>query len=156
MAKSADRSLDKRKKGRSHKTEKSAKKHQETPKQADVKPTIPKALEGFVCEVDALADTLPLMVPLIASSLGATAKNFKDFLEQRCSKIDGKSFTVPPEEYTEFFNLQRRLQRSRRAMQIIPRSFLTSLVSHFDAFIGSLIRAIFYMKPEVLNSSGGD
>jgi hypothetical protein len=45
------------------------------------------------------------------------------------------------------------MQRNRRALQIIPRSFLTSLISHYDAFIGNLLRALFYMKPEVLNSS---
>jgi hypothetical protein len=132
---------------------KSNRKRKGTPKPEDTKPTIQKALEGFVCEVDALADTLPLIAPLIASSLGQSAKEFTEFLNRRGKKIDGGGYTIPPEEYTEFFNFQRRLQRSKRAIQIVPRSFFTSLVSHYDAFIGSLMRAVFYMRPETLNSS---
>src|SRR5690606_26404612 len=34
-----------------------------------------------------------------------------------------------------------------------PRSLLVSLVSHFDAYVGRLIRAIYLRKPELLNSS---
>ena len=116
-------------------------------------PSITKALEGFLCEADALADSLPLVMPLLTTSTTQASKEFGDFLEERCEKTPEGSFVIPPEEYTEFLNLQRRMQRNRRALQIVPRSFLTSLISHYDAFIGNLLRALFYMKPEVLNSS---
>lgn len=119
----------------------------------NVKPSIKKALEAFLCEVDALADTLPLVMPLTARSMNEAAKEFTEFLGKRCQRLSNGSYSIPPDEYTEFLNIQRRLRRNKRALEIIPRSFFTSLVSHFDAFIGSLLRAVFYMKPEVLNSS---
>jgi hypothetical protein len=122
-------------------------------KTENAKPSITKALEAFLCEVDALADTLPLVMPLVTTSATQITEEFGKFLRERCEKTETHKFSVPPDEYTEFLNLQRRLQRNRRAIQIIPRSFFTSLISHYDAFIGSLLRAIFYMTPEVLNSS---
>lgn len=119
-----------------------------------VQPTIPKALEAFLLEVDALANTLSLVMPLVQLSKDTTLKALADFLKSRCQTLDGgRTFTVPNDEFLDFVNLRRRSQRSRRAQQIIPRSFLTSLISHYDAFIGSLLRAVFFMKPEVLNSS---
>jgi len=118
-----------------------------------LKPSIKKSVEAFVCEVDALADTIPLVMPLVSLSMAEVTKEFNAFLDGRCQKLGNGTFSIPPDEYIEFSNFQRRLQRNKRALQIIPRSFLTSLVSHYDAFIGSLLRAVFYMKPEVLNSS---
>jgi hypothetical protein len=35
----------------------------------------------------------------------------------------------------------------------VPRSFVVSLISQYDAFLGRLIRAIFLLKPELLNAS---
>jgi len=114
---------------------------------------IAKAVQGFLCEVDALADTLPLVVPLLAASLEQASKDLDDFLEARCEKQENGSFIIPPDQYTEFQNFERRSNRNVRSLQIVPRSFLTSLISHYDAFIGNLLRAVFYMKPEILNSS---
>jgi hypothetical protein len=39
------------------------------------------------------------------------------------------------------------------AYQLVPGSFLVSLVSQFDGFLGRLIRQLFALKPEILNSS---
>jgi hypothetical protein len=36
---------------------------------------------------------------------------------------------------------------------LVPRSFFVNLVSQYDAFLGSLIRALLLAKPEVLNAS---
>src|SRR5689334_14032362 len=76
-------------------------------------PSIVKALEGFLCEVDALADSLPLVMPLITNSTAQATKEFAEFLEKRCEKLQDNSFAVPSEEYTEFLNVQRRMQRNR-------------------------------------------
>jgi hypothetical protein len=119
-----------------------------------VQPSVPKALEAFLLEVDALANTLSLVTPLVQSSAVTSSKALTDFLNSRCKTSNGgKTFTVPTDEYLDFINIRRQSQRSRRALQIIPRSFLASLISHYDAFTGSLLRALFFMKPEVLNSS---
>lgn len=116
-------------------------------------PSVSKAVEGFLCEVDALADALPLIMPLITDSTKEAVNDFEGFLDTRCEKVGEHRFGVPTDEYTEYLNLKRRLDRNRRATQIIPRSFFTSLVSHYDAFLGNLLRAVFYMRPEVLNDS---
>jgi hypothetical protein len=126
----------------------------DSPKPKKTAPTIKRTLEAFLVEVDALADTLPLVMPLVTESKSIASSEFGEFVRKRCQRTeDGKSFTIPADEFADFQNFRRRLRRNARALEIIPRSFLTSLISHHDAFIGSLLRAVFYMKPEVLNSS---
>ena len=125
----------------------------ETAPSEDETPSIKTALEGFLCEVDALADTLPLVMPLLTTSRDQASTELDEFLEERCQRTEGGSYLIPPDQYMEFQNLERRFQRNVRSIQIVPRSFFASLISHYDAFIGNLLRAIFYMKPEVLNSS---
>src|SRR5579864_1036775 len=123
-------------------------------KKEEVQRPVAKAVESFIWEIDALADTLPLVTALLENSRKAEEEKWNTFLKTRCvPSEDEKSFNVPAEVHPEFLNVRRKFQRSRRAIQIIPRSFLTSLVSHFDALIGSLVHALFYLRPEVLNSS---
>src|SRR5882762_862524 len=101
------------------------------PEKEIVQPSVPKALEAFLLEVDALANTLSLVTPLVQSSAVTSSKALTDFLNSRCKTSNGgKTFTVPTDEYLDFINIRRQSQRSRRALQIIPRSFLASLISH--------------------------
>jgi hypothetical protein len=120
----------------------------------DTERPIARVVESFIWEIEALADSLPLVMPLLETSQKVEGEKFNKFLHQRCVAIHGgKRFTVPPEVHPEFVNVRRKFEQSRKALQIIPRSFLTSLVSHYDAFLGSLIRALFSLKQELLNSS---
>ena len=115
--------------------------------------SISRAVEAFVVEVDALADTLPLVIPLVAASGITAQRDWEQFLS-RCTPNDNGTFQVSPDEYANYTNTSRRLNRNRRALQIIPRSFLTSLVSHYDAFVGSVLRAALYLKPQIISSFG--
>lgn len=80
------------------------------------KPSVKKSVEGFLCEVDALADALPVIMPLVTDSNTKAVREFESFLQNRCKKAAEGRWEVPTEEYTEFLNLKRRLDRNRRAI----------------------------------------
>ncbi|MDE6090352.1 MAG: hypothetical protein K2G41_06590 [Duncaniella sp.] len=63
------------------------------------------------------------------------------------------SFEVPPSEVREIMRLYNRQKRSTAAFDLIPRSYIVSLISLFDAFIGGLIRNVYLVCPEKLNNS---
>ncbi len=115
------------------------------PNSQNIKPSIKKSVEDFVCEVDALADTLPLVMPLVTVSMAQTSKELNAFLIERCEKLDNESFSIPPDEYIEFSNFQRRLQRTIASTTAKRPSTQTHSSRAFAL--------VFYMKPEVLNSS---
>jgi hypothetical protein len=91
------------------------------------------------------------------SFAGASVKKeketLKNFLSTRCTKRTDNGWEVSIEEYDSFLNIKRRLERAAKAMKTIPRSFVVALVSQFDALVGGLLRTIFYVRPELLDSS---
>jgi hypothetical protein len=52
-----------------------------------------------------------------------------------------------------FYRLLNKLEKSRQAVDLIPRSFLVSMVSQYDTFLGALVRALVKLRPETLNDS---
>ena len=52
--------------------------------------------------------------------------------------------------------LRKRLENGQKmliAKKLVSQSFIISLISQYDAFLGKLIRALFLLKPETLNVS---
>jgi len=61
-----------------------------------------------------------------------------------------------PISLDELFQIQEiadNIERHSTAIVIIPRNFIVSLVSQFDAFMGRLMRAIFLVRPDLLRES---
>jgi len=111
----------------------------------------------YVRSVEALAESLPFIMKVLL----ATRKTFNDKLD---AFIDSRAFDVEEidnyrqyklmiKDKSEHDKLHLGLRIFREAIGVTPRSFLVSLVSTYDAFLGRLIRQLFYLKPELLNAS---
>jgi hypothetical protein len=87
----------------------------------------------------------------------SSEQDYERFLDQECSVIGRNAqnnvYKVEGGKYFKFRRLEGRYQKARLAQQLVPRTFLVSLVSQFDAFLGRLIKQLFNMKPEALDSS---
>jgi len=118
---------------------------------------ISAALERFIRDIDSLDTTLPLVMIVLQAAYQTEAKQFRKYLHEKCEDIkqhgDSVSVKVPIERYQEFINKRRSLQRMQMTSRTVPRSFLTSLVSHYDAFLGALLNACFMLRPETLSGS---
>lgn len=55
------------------------------------------------------------------------------------------------DERQKLAKLSKACELARISSDLVPRNFLVSLVSEFDAFIGSLIKYIYSKKPELLS-----
>jgi hypothetical protein len=64
-----------------------------------------------------------------------------------------KTFTLTGDQVHKFRKLRKALSSSQHAFRLIPRSFVVSLVSQYDSYIGNLIRLVLLAKPEILNAS---
>ncbi len=49
--------------------------------------------------------------------------------------------------------LRKKVDKIELSKKVIEQSFVTSLISQYDAFLGKLIQALFLMRPETLNAS---
>jgi hypothetical protein len=118
---------------------------------------ITAALERFIQEVESLVTTLPITLFLVHSATQNEWRELEAYIRKHGDEVakagDKLTAKLPFETYQEYSNKQRRLDRISAASRTIPRSFLTSIVSHYDAFLGALLRSLFYLRPELLNAS---
>lgn len=113
---------------------------------------------SYINDLTALRSMIePVMI--ITQELGkmADAEHLKA-LEQYGTEIEGgegktRRFHVPPEHSHKIKRLATGDTQYRTAKRLLPRNFLVSFVSVHDAFLGDLVRALFALKPEILNSS---
>jgi hypothetical protein len=114
-------------------------------------------IDLFVRQIDSLANTLPIAMHVVRAAHQSSRQEYERFLEQECkiTRDDGhtKTFTVEGSKYFQFRRLEGRFQKANLAFDLVPRTFLVSLVSQFDAFLGRLIRQLFIIKPEALDST---
>jgi hypothetical protein len=116
-----------------------------------------KNLETFLRHIDAIRDTLPMTMLLIQPYNKKANDDFVKFLKENVKEIEDdngkKRILVTAEESKIFETLERNASTSALAGKIIPESLFVSLISQYDAFLTRLLRAIFEIKPDVLNGS---
>lgn len=97
-----------------------------------------------------------------AISIEALNENHKKMVK-RLEKMAGCEKKEKPESnevelaiecsYKEFKKLKKTMYNITRAKSIIPRTFIVSVVSEYDAFVGRMTKVMYYLNPEKLNNS---
>lgn len=117
--------------------------------------TIGDVLTNFVDEITSLSETLPITLEAIISAFNKTLKRQEKFEEENThpDDKDENAMWIKDGALQEFLELQKQIKNYGLAMQIIPRSLVVSLISQYDAFLGELLKKLFLIKPDMLNSS---
>ncbi|WP_343633656.1 hypothetical protein [Fluviicola sp.] len=114
-------------------------------------------LHTFLRHIDSIRDTLPMTILLLQPYNKKANDDFLKFLKNNVKEIeedDGKKrILVKQDEAKVFETLERNASTSSLASKIIPESLFVSLISQYDAFLTRLLRAIYEIKPELLNGS---
>jgi hypothetical protein len=114
-------------------------------------------LQTFLRHIDSIRDTLPMTILLLQPYNKKANDDFISFLNKNVQEIeedDGKKrILVKQDDAKVFETLERNASTSALASKIIPESLFVSLISQYDAFLTRLLRAIYEIKPDVLNGS---
>jgi hypothetical protein len=120
-------------------------------------PSFAEEITLFTRQIESLASSLPLVMPLVTETAKKARRDFVDYVKPLAEKGEtsaGKTtFQLTADQVQRFERLKRNFESADQAVRLIPRSFLASLVSQFDSFIGRLVRLVLFAKPEILNSS---
>jgi hypothetical protein len=112
---------------------------------------------SFTQDIECLHTTLPLFMKIMGIVRDDTNKKFHAFIDTHATKkiVTGEesTYSLKIENLAEHNRLRQQYDNSLTAMKLIPRHFITSLVSQYDSFVGRIIRFIFTIKPEILNAS---
>lgn len=113
-----------------------------------------KAVTSFTTDAESVrtCSSLGSLTLLMIRTL--VGNKYNDFLS-KCEKVEGPTaaYKVPLDQLLKHNKLQSEFNRGLRATQIVPRSLLIALVSQYDAFLSSLLRGFFVLKPELINAS---
>lgn len=123
-----------------------------------IEPTINSELRVFVDRIDSLVRTLSAMNAVLHLVEMQAAKQASELLKE-AAVISGDKRTlkadspIPAHLYPGIRKLTRRIDITKEGKVALSRSYLTSLISHYDAYFGRLIKALYVIRPELLNSS---
>lgn len=133
----------------------------DTQKNSFVKATdsssIAREIHTFIQQIESLATAIPFVsITIHTLGIGATDA-FNKFLEKHgtatTSSNGVKSYNLPPDCTNEADKLKRECDNLRNCLPIIIRQFVVSLISQYDAFLGRLLRCLFYLQPSLLNAT---
>lgn len=114
-------------------------------------------LQTFLKHIDAIRDSLPMTLLLLEPYNKKANDEFREFLKKSVKEIeddDGeKKLVVKVEDSRILDTLENNASISSLAYKIIPESLFVSLISQYDAFLNRLLRSIYEIKPDILNSS---
>ncbi len=118
-------------------------------------PNVAKVIDSFIKHIDGLRISFPLTFAILQISADKAAHHRNEFLAKHYPKEtkSGQSFQIQYEHFFQYDLLNREAEAAAQALLVVPRTLLVALVSQFDAFIGDLLRALFYLRPELLNMS---
>lgn len=114
-------------------------------------------LDRFLEELSALNDTLPIQIVMLSIKHKELIKRL-DAISTKTEETDEEGnevirYKVTNDELEEFPKIHKHLNRAEIAQKIIPRNFIVSIVSQYDAFLGELVRTIYDINPNLIRSS---
>jgi hypothetical protein len=118
------------------------------------------AISRFVLSTDSLIDGMPPSLAVLESGARGARKKLLEYLTPYITDADHiglgtKTFNVeiPDNKTWKLERLRNRVERREHALRIVSESFLVTLISQFDTFVGALVRAVLIERPEILNAS---
>lgn len=117
-------------------------------------------LKEFLLRLDSSFDTLPMMLILLDPERQKTKQSLDEFMACKLVKVDateekegGEAYSLKVEDLNVFKKLIDNLSTLNIAPQIVSESIFVSLISQYDAFLAKLLRTIYLLIPDIIESS---
>ena len=134
-----------------------SKRKREVRGKSELQPSFGAAIRFFISQIEGLSRATDMTVKTVTDGFKKEAERFDSFMrEKRVRAVDKKgseTYRIKPEDLAGFERHHKALLSSLLALRNVPRIFLCSLVHHYDAYLGRLLRVAFFVKPELPNAS---
>lgn len=118
--------------------------------------TIGEELLAFVEQISSLSLTLRIALLAVIDTVEKRSIQATELIDYTAPHLDPNSDLTIMQRAAVIQKLQdenKQLRIYGLALETIPRSYLMTLISHYDAFLGELIKFILLAKPELLTVS---
>ena len=114
-------------------------------------------IKQFIASIEGLAQSLPSVMLVIELATAKAEKNLIKFTEKNSlGKVenDGReSYKIPFEKIYEFKKLVKENDWLNASYRLIPSSFVVSLVSQYDAYLGDIVRSLLKNNPKIIHNT---
>ena len=123
--------------------------------QTEIKSTeFDNTITTFLNHIESLWTSLPVVIKTINTTSNEAIQKHDVFLRENGEYVEQDlHYLIKPEHRRYNHLLRKSALNSILAKKIINRNFLVSLVSQFDTYISNTIRALYTVRPELLNCS---
>jgi hypothetical protein len=115
-------------------------------------------IDRFIEELSALNETLPIQLLLLEYKHKQLIKKLEKIstdLNEETNKdgVEVIKYKISSDKIEDFPKIHKHLNRTEIATKIIPRNYIVSIISQYDAFLGDLMRALYTINPNIIRSS---
>lgn len=116
---------------------------------------VAKNLNNFIENICCLRETFGYSEGTLFQQQKDADLKYNSFMEQYKTKAEDGTvdYKIPTDKLREQRKLEKRKQRAEKAFELIPPTYIVSLVSIFDSFYAGLVRSIYTMDPDRLKES---
>lgn len=113
------------------------------------------SLKAFIENINCLYDSFEYSEGMLRSQKIEAQKEYNAFMKTLPVRPgDGPvKFVIPAGKERQHQHLERKVKRSQESSKLLLRSYVVSMVSQFDAYIGDLLRTIYEINPDKLKQS---
>ncbi|HLK54648.1 MAG TPA: hypothetical protein VKU42_14400 [Candidatus Angelobacter sp.] len=133
-----------------------------------VQPDIKSNIGKFIEIIQGLDSALNESFNALSKAAAGGEAQLEDFIADRLelSELEGKnvyrfrqnghadSIQSLIGSYRKFFFARKALERTKASCRNLPRTFFMMLAHAYDEYVGALCKSLFYLRPELLESSG--
>lgn len=112
------------------------------------------SINKYLNHIESLWTSLPIVLRTIEQTKNNAIIEHDNFLRDNCPYLEEKGhFQIPPEHLRKNIQHRKAVDNSTTAIKIIKRNFLVSIISQYDTYISDIIKAIFEVRPELIQNS---
>jgi len=113
------------------------------------------SLKAFIENINCLYDSFEYSEGMLRSQKIEAQKEYNAFMKTLPVRPgDGPvKIVIPAGKERQHQHLERKVKRSQESSKLLLRSYVVSMVSQFDAYIGDLLRTIYEINPDKLKQS---
>lgn len=112
-------------------------------------------LNNFIENINCLRETYDFNKGMLNKQLQTATKNYENFIAPFSSSDENCNFQIdiPIQKIKEYNKLRKRKCRAEKAFQLIPPSYIVTLVSLYDTFLAGYVRCIYNLKENLILES---
>lgn len=118
---------------------------------------ISDALDQYCRELESLRNSFRQVMTLFGMLFIKTDKDIGKFIDDygkdKVKESSAVKFTLDVDKMADFDRLRKEMDSVQSATRLMPRNFIVALICCYDSFFGKILRYIFMVRPQILDSS---